>query len=263
MGQPVCSCDLGFSGGNCEDCDAASGHYDDGAGGCLNPVDLRADSRLVLWLDATSTPMISIQPESTDRVAVWRDRSGLNHDASSVEEARPIYRSGAGFSHIAFSDQTHLEISSQFTAGTVFVVARYDRHPDFFQENAGLFSGSGSGRKRIYFTGEKDTNRWLHLDGGGMQRSRLDEKFVNGQNPADLGAMNTHEITVSLQDFAIYSGTDSAPIQDSNWFLGVDRDVDGDGWRGSVAELLVYDVALEPVDRLRVERYLNVKYEIY
>jgi hypothetical protein len=262
LGQPTCECEPGYSGASCEGCDVAGGYFPDGSDGCVNPLLLGMNAlEPEVWLDAADMNSV-VQLPGSNVVERWRDRTAKGHDALPALSNFPELAENGGKQFLSFA-ATPLEVRSNMTVGTVFVVARYGAGDgQVFEQQSGLFSGKGGAAdsQRVYFTGEANQRAWLNLSPTDQHRSRLTTKFVNGVEPIP----SPHAIPGNdLRDWMIFSGTDADPVSHGHWFIGSDRAADSFPWVGDVAEILIYEVALLQEDRKQIEGYLNEKWRIY
>ena len=207
---------------------------------------LTADAALnmALRLDAT-------QFTSAGAISTWEDSSGKNgvgngYDATASGATQPsVNLTGQNSLPTVEFDGSDdfMSIGHTFTAGTVFVVANYNTAT--FGSFDGLFGGDTNITDQIYFTGDGGDSFWFGA-------SQLNSRYDNGSGPTS---------TIStLDQWNLFSGTDSSPQSLDNWLIGTDRGIGGRSWDGSISEIIVYEEVLSEFDRQGVEVYLNEKW---
>lgn len=138
-----------------------------------------------------------------------------------------------------------MAIAHTYTSGSVFVVAKYDTGT--FSGFDGLYGGDNVGNNgHLYFTGTNGASAWYT-----GAPSQLNARYDNGVSPTSTIA--------TLNQWNLFSGTDSTPQSLSSWTIASDRGAGGRIWDGDIGEIVVYEQLLSDFDRKGVEVHLDEK----
>ncbi|MBM4003167.1 MAG: DUF1553 domain-containing protein [Planctomycetes bacterium] len=233
------------------------------------------DKGLVLWLRADA----GVDKDELDRVRAWCDvrfrDSPEKPDSEPVagrrpqadqplSQFRPIWVADAGhrrpavrfdgsgmFLHV----DRPLLTSQQFTIVAVVRDAGGDSH----REIVSNWDGQG---------GNSTTSVFLGLTG--RNRVRLSDDFVAGelQHPNKwfclTGVARTGETVLFQNDLQIARRPNSLSQRNlsTRYVIGQQGNINGEFWHGEIAELLVYDQALEDRELRRLTSYLGQQYQL-
>ena len=222
---------------------------------------------LRLWLDAGA----GVDVDDNGRVKAWRDQSGLNnHLANGGASWRPTYIENAvnGLPALHFDgDENHgygigrgeLELGGKDNEATLFLV---------FRGNAKTFGakvfcygkGQGTGHILAGVEFDIDIDKRFSSDIGTAYKAGQGYRVFTARVDGSEGAVEVFEnarrtATKNRRPF---------PVLDKGRILIGCRDIGKAnnrlGARADVAEVLLYNVALEDDARAMVERYLMTKY---
>lgn len=221
---------------------------------------------LSLWLKADAGVTTS-----GGVVTAWADQSGLGHDATKLDGGATL-TTGAlnGLPAVAFSGSDNFSISGQVLANaagqfSIFAVATDTGgtgggHREIFS-NWDQYNMGGS----VYFgTTTSATGRMLRL---------TDELSTS----TDVTSPSSFSILNSVRDTGdrlyVFQGTtvlngnivSSTRNLTTGYYLGTQGTLrtltsDAENWKGQIAELLVYDKALNTQEWIAVNSYLTEKY---
>jgi hypothetical protein len=230
------SADLLDLGGESTSLYAYYGEVDRGKSSLDSPKDY---PNLKLWLDASDSSMIV--KDSSNRVSLWKDKSGNSNDANQTDNAKQAV--------------IHNNVLNSMP------VLRFDGSDDFMK-----FSGSKTFQTFFLVLNSRDgTNfsawRWP-LGGYTSASNKLSILFGRAAN-STLGGSNisingdsTSNSFSPLINHKIVSISPSASYQRNDWKLAT-----GDAeWKGDFAEIIAYSDTLSPSETAKVERYLARKW---
>lgn len=221
-----------------------------GGGAPFSPSDLAG---LTLWLKADAIVGLS----DSDPISTWSDSSGSSNDATAALTLRPTYKTSiinslpvARFNgSLNFLTGTSLSLSQPLT---LFLLGSIDTTSG---GNSGIFDGTGGAR--CLLVGFGGSNQ-VQLFAGGFDNAvsytastvkafsaiyngSSSELRVNGGTPAS-GNPGTNSLGV----YVIGKYSDSTPKYPMD-----------------IAEVIVYNSALNSTDRGKVETYLGAKYSLF
>jgi hypothetical protein len=222
------------------------------------------DGSLVLWLKADE----GVSLDGQNRVKSWEDHSPAKHHASQeMFEARPVlvndairrqpairFDGNGRFMHLAGE-----VLQSQQC--TIIAVAS-DQVGD--GPHRGIFSNwNGS-------AGNSTTSIFLGTTRNG--KVRLSDDFVTAPSLMQPGEPFLLTAVAGSDGAMIYQGTDlladkGSPVAQRNlktpYVIGQQGNINGEYWNGDIAELLVYDRALDPSELEEAWGYLNGRYGLW
>ena len=222
------------------------------------------DSDLVLWLDASQ----DVEATDAGTVLKWSDRSGRGHHAHAQGDPLLI-RDGLNGQPVIRLDGNHDWFS---LAGQVVNDSRHSivaMVNDTSQNGHRNLIGNWDGPN-----GNSASSVFLGTTGEGSRSVRFTDDFTG--SPGAMELLDPHEffLLTSIADAqnarvfqnATLIGEKGAAIAarklDTAWTVGRQGTFDGEYWDGDVAEILVFDAALNDTDRLRVWWYLARKYNL-
>ncbi|MFO0846473.1 MAG: hypothetical protein U0797_29575 [Gemmataceae bacterium] len=241
---------------------------------------------LALWLDAArlaearKAAGLSALKDG-EPLEVWPDGSGAKKDVTQRDVgARPTYRQAEGFRAVRFDGRgKYLGLSSagqSFKEATVFVVAapypNRDGFPAFLSMGAKGKNDFETGLNIDQAVGVPPRFEFVNVEGAGSQGAKNLAKeasphgavvrlcvtsvpgksgtalWINGKRQADRDraagtVLRADELLVGARYYTL-----GGPPQPRGFL------------HGDIAEVLVYDRALDDADRAAVEKYLSAKY---
>lgn len=232
-------------------------------------------SYLQLWLQAESLANLN----SGDKVASWEDSSGTGNTASNPDEAtQPVYIAGAlnGMPVVRFADGGNAANAGQYLDSLLTLNA-----------NGASFSAivllrsaaSATARDTILQPlndGAVNNGRTvLYLENNAglvcKAKSFASETAFESARGCASGEWAIYSLvqdsgagTVSLWRNGDPDGTASMgafTTPNSQWRIGDNKPRNG-GLQGDIAEILIYNAAIDPVDRAAAEDYLMAKYNL-
>jgi hypothetical protein len=220
-------------------------------GGGFSPLDVAG---CTLWLDgadaatmydATSGGSLSADGEE---VARWEDKSGAAKHVTQATGAKQPLRDATGLNgldSLRWPDTTNdlgLYSDSSLEADTIFVVATFPGST-FSSVYEGLFNS----KTTFIILGSSGRLEWYPPAVAGTF-------YTNGvASAAPLPALNSGAV-ITRKTSSSQSLTSIA--------VGHERVFPSRGWRGIIAEVIVYDTPLADGDREAVENYLGTKWGI-
>ncbi len=213
---------------------------------------------LRLWLRA------SAGTQGPGPVSAWFDQSGQANDANQLNDTnrRPVLVENAinGQPAVRFDGMDDVlnlpDCMNGATGGEVFMVMRLQ---DFSRQTYNNFldlSATGAASK---YTAD------LIINAFGAQEEVLINKPDNASTVTQVHLFNS---SISNDGTQITSINDVAQATVVNRTVGfttnpmIGNDVNGAGFYGDIAEVIVFDRVLSQVERTAVEQYLNLKYRI-
>jgi len=239
---------------------------------------------LKIWLSADSNVTFSIP---TKKVEAWGDKSGNNNNVSqttkSLQPKRYTYSGSEtdntgelnGKTRISYypSSTPHYLGSDDitlmpFSTGdfTVFIVAAYDVNVSSTQESVLGLEPAGAGAGFIKL-GQKNIGEYQAIVSDGTN-SITANQFLAANEAIMTYKLDGDTMTIYANNVA---GTPVTTVGfdatgkfiAGEFFVGGYPSVSTSGFKGSVAEVIVYNTALTDNKRQEVEDYLNKKYRIY
>lgn len=238
---------------------------------------------LLLWLDASAqagaTRALGAKPSKTgDSVEYWYDSSGFGRNVRQPNaEVRPTFRVEHGIGSIRFNGHgTNFSLGSLGLSAknltTILVVAPF--------QNAGNFRGLVS----MHAKGEDDFISGINVDLGPYGSAKFDTVNVEGAGASGVQNLRVqsapflqfHRLcvvsAVGTQGVTLYvDGQQEGTRARSNQLIHIDelavgaRHYGGDAARGffagEIAEVLVYDRALNEPELAVIDKYLADKYQ--
>ena len=245
---------------------------------------LQVKDGLTLWFDAEkikeALPEIGVKGfDFTKRkIEAWPDASGNGHHARQANpEFRPMLQTSAGGSAVRFDGKGEFlsaAWSANLEAASVFIVAAPRMNGGGFRALASLHPPE----RNDYMAG-------LNVDLGGAASTTLERINVEGAGTKgqsnllrtrfDLGTFHVFSIEVAAEKLSLrVDGKDEGsrarkpePMELSEFLIGA-RWYSNDAsprsprgfFDGDIAEMIVFDRALAPDERAKVEKYLLEKH---
>lgn len=241
------------------DCDGVQDGDDPGCG--FRPTEI---SGLKLWLDASSEDNFRTMGRNDD-VEDWFDLSGNSNHASQNGMERPRLEVVEGQNRVRFNGDRYMEIanesnfdfSSEMTAIVVFSVETFDR-----DWQALLTKGDQTWRlhRRANSNdmGFSYNNFWggHNISGGDARGGDLHQIMARWDDgSSDLWFNASHVADDGHLDGSLSTNDD--PV-----WLGNNSDHPDRQWRGDIAEVIVYDRALNGGERALIFDYLRTKWSL-
>jgi len=247
-----------------------------GAAGGLGPGGVGhtdGSTALVLWLrsdhDAYSDAGCSIAATNGAPVSCWRDQSGEGNHATESATARPTYYTAVQNSQptIRFdgvNDGFSLNPSLLPTGNSArtFIFATKDNGSVGTQSTFSY--GVDIGGRRINVTttaAETSVAHNLHSYGinsgtTNWQMLAMDLPLASPSNGWDFyrNGAQLSPVTLAGSPQTVNTGTTSATLGRDSFFTG--------RFNGDIAETIIFNVELPPVQRILVENYVSAKYNI-
>lgn len=228
---------------------------------------------LRLLLDAENA---TLEFADGDPVVIWRDASGLGHDATPPAGGEPMLATSAlnGRATLGFDgvdDYLTLPVDfDDFTAGvSLFIIARPTVLQDGFKM---LVLGNGAGQENLVL-GRRNLTPALQYftndSAGGVEWFFTGDTLVAGeaalfsviQDPGAADALTS--ATVSKNGTAIGTGDVYVPPVASRGSNYLGRSYWADGlFQGELAEVILYDRKLTRAEEDDVRAYLEAKYDL-
>lgn len=231
----------------------------------------------VLWLGADhgvySDAGITLAA-TTNNVRQWNDRSGNGRNAIQATSAeRPNYFTGSlnGYPVLRYAaannDRMLSTGLSTANVASVFVIGRYSSLPS---PNPGLLQGSPAGNGYTSDAAQKSIGMWVassnsNLWGRGVQS---DATQRNISQVTTLSA-NTAYVFNSIYDGSVIQQYLNNGVSGSVTYNGTLRSwtdmcigcqAGTEGWNGDIAEVIVYNEAVNSAQRIIIANYLSAKY---
>lgn len=214
----------------------------------------------VLWLRADS--LIGDGLADAAAVATWRDLSGQGKDVSqSTGSAKPTLQTGelVGRPVVRGDGGDKLVSSSGYslTALTAFVVVTNSATAT--DHIIGEWKTTGNQREWRIWVDTAGSYR-ASASSNGTATTTVGSTSIT--NPAILATKHTGS-ALTLYKNGTDVGNGAATLFDGTAALSIaDGEDFSQGYPGDIAEAVIYNRALEDIDRKRVERYLGARYGI-
>jgi hypothetical protein len=207
-----------------------------------------------------------VETASDGGVIRWGDKSGQGHAATSPGDGlAPLWKeTGLGGRPALQFEGTRqfLNLAGQVVAGkeaTIFAVAT-DRAEGSHREILSNWNGAA---------GNSTTSLFVGTTGKGVVR--VSDDFTTAAEVSD--PTNPFVLTVSLgnQGVAVWQNDRELGRRSSNlsprnlstpWVIGQQGNIQGEYWKGELAELIVFDRELTEPERQEIGRYLLKRYAI-
>lgn len=230
-----------------------------GSGGDPNP----SYPGLWAWYDASNgVNGLGVPPADGAPATEWHDRGYQVHNLTRTGNgSEPIYQEGVanGYPALAFQGGKYLwgNQSSEFGsipgAKTLFFVAKTDS-----ADGGYLFDGVTSSGRNALFTGQNSApGKWVTFTG---------QSSISGPTVAS-GVYQVHSLIVEdgfqehfINGVRVMQGTEPSQAL-KGMMLGARYSV-SNFYSGNIAEVLVYEEQLTPIDRVAIENYLITKHPI-
>lgn len=222
----------------------------------------RTEKSLVLHLRAGDGVTI----DTDGRVTAWQDLSGRRHHASqSVADRRPRFeRDGfAGQAALSFDGDgefLHVEGTLLEDAHCTVVAVVNDRALSGHREIISNWDGAA---------GNATTSLFLGLTGESSVRFSdafsAEARSVSRGAPFIITAVSgSDQVRVSINGQIQGAMPNGLPPRNLStpWVIGQQGNIDGEYWRGGIAEIRVYDRALSEVEHASIVRELSHRYSI-
>ncbi|MEZ6073620.1 MAG: LamG-like jellyroll fold domain-containing protein [Pirellulales bacterium] len=235
---------------------------DDGTAASAAVDDLTVRDALVLHLRADS----GVTLDATGAVVTWQDASSARHDASQADvEQRPFLVADA----VGGQPAARFDGSGRFLR----LAGRLLDSPQCAVVAVATDQGNGGHREIISNwdgdAGNAGSSVFLGLTGEATVRF-TDARAQAGElaerhEPFVLTAVNAPGETAVYQNGGLLTRETSAlPDRrlDTEWVIGQQGNINGEFWRGDIAEVIVYDRALSADELADVWNYLYARYGI-
>lgn len=244
-----------------------------------------SNANLILWLDGADPSNNDSPPSNNTQISTWTDKSPAGNNATESASRRPRFRTSSPFttasdtngkSALEFdgsNDYMAVDISAlNGSEYTIFVMmARSSNTTNQFAIgtlsttlNEGLSVGYGpnSGSNPLYQIGQSSND--LNLPGKPFD-SPKPVLLVAEFNNSGTASLRGHYLYVHARDGAIYkvSNTNTNPLTNipsgntDGTSGAIGRALGSDYLEGYIAEILVYNTALNAIQRSAIEGYLK------
>lgn len=231
----------------------------------------------VLWLSADNRVYSNagtVPATNSQNVQQWNDRSGNGrHAAQATAGNRPNYFTGAinGYPvlrYIAGNNDRMLSSGlSTANVASAFVLGRYTSLPS---PNPGLLQGTPSGNGYTSDATQKSIGMWV-ASGSSRLWGRGVQSDGTQQNISEVTALsaNTTYVFNSVYDGSVIQQYVNNGVSGSVTYNGTLRswtDMSigcqhgNESWNGDIAEVIVYNVAVNEAQRIIIANYLAAKY---
>jgi hypothetical protein len=209
-----------------------------------------------------------VETDESGGVVRWRDLSGAEHDAAQSDPIRRPQRIADGMNGrptLRFDGQRRfLESAGQVLTSQHFTVFAVVTDAGGTASHRTLFSNWSARDGNIFtavFLGTTgDSAVRLTDDFAGVgQLQEPSKPFLLSGVSADQGAF----LFQNLRELAHKSSPLSVRNLSTNYVIGQQGNIDGEYWRGDLAELVVYDRALTDDERTIVSRALSERYDLW
>ncbi len=230
---------------------------------CATDSSLTIKSGLTVWYDATDVDCdgnSSNEPATGDKVAVWRDKSTSNHDASvsDVTYAPSYYKTSAinNMPALSFSSGQYSSTAAMTLAGNNSIIMILDSTST---QSANLWASSTDSQNiKLLYQG---VNIIGQIGGGSASSSAYYSNtpailsYIYSEGSSSKIYINGHQGT---------AGSSPYPNIDTNSVSYNIASSSGgsSSYSGLIGEVLVYNQALSEEDRITVESYLSNKWGI-
>ncbi len=223
-----------------------------------------AYASLYSWLDASDGVNGPGQPLDGTPATSWDDRSVAGHGlprVSTTVSRQPVFRSAAvnGLPALDFDGDDFIwgdnaaEFGTLAGAKTIFAVCEVDAA----DLNSYVFDSSSSAGRNALLTGQSATpDTWQIWTGTGI---------AGAVTAVNKGTVEVHALVLDngfqehfIDGASAYTGAEG--LQDLSGFIVGSRYNTANGYRGRIAEILIYGEVLAAADRQAVEGYLANKY---
>ncbi len=257
---------------------------------CFTPVSNYPNeiADLTIWLSADSNVTFSIP---TKRVSTWNDRSGNSNNVSqATSDKQPLrytFKGGADARNVGdFDGKTRFvfdELKSQnlksitpannpLASGdfTIFIASNYTTDTSPTQESVFALEPAAIGLGQIQL-GQREATTFKAQVSDGTTDLAATVAIASASETED----NIISYKLNADTLTLYlNGRAGTPVTDAafnatlkfgfcDWYIGGLPTIASSFFDGSVAEVIVYDRALNDTERNKVEDYLNKKYKIY
>lgn len=241
------------------------------------PAGVGDNANNVLWLSAdhgTFSNAGSTPATNGQNVRQWNDRSGNGrHAAQSTSANRPNWHSNQlnGYPVMRFTAANNDRMASLGLAtgnrASVWIVARHNGLPS---SNPGLLQGAAAGNAYANPPGDKNIGMWVSsatsqvwgrgIQGDGTQRNvTMATALSNGQ----AYVINTMYRPASIDQY-VDNGTAGSVTSNGtlrSWTdVAIGCQAGSESWNGDIAEVLVFNEAVNDAQRIIVSNYLSAKY---
>lgn len=236
--------------------------------GSFNPTTL---SNLALWLDAADTSPTNIT-ESSGKVSIWSDKSGLGNDATqgtgaqqpttnatTINGRNVIDFDEVSSNNLNLGQPASLDFTPQTDEFTVFTVVNVDTNNE-----GATFSKAGASLGLRQFHHFIQTNAFKSVIGG----TQRDFSGTATGSPKILSqTTTTSEIEGFVNGVSGGGGSIGTATNSNDILIGARRADDANGGlafllTGSIAEIIVYGRSVTDLERVQVETYLADKWGI-
>jgi len=257
---------------------------------CFTPVSNYPNeiADLKIWLSADSNVTFSIP---TKRVSAWGDRSGNSNNVSQAtndnQPLRYTFKGGSdannvgdldGKTRFVFDHLKEQNLKSTTPANnplvsgdfTIFIASNYATNVDSDQESIFGLEPVAAGYGTIQL-GQREATEYKGQVSDGTTALAATVAIASSSEVEDnimSYKLNSDTLTLYLNGRAGTPATDAAfdaagKFSICDWFIGGLPTISTSFFSGSVAEVIVYDRALNDTERNKIEDYLNKKYRIY
>ena len=214
---------------------------------------------LSLWLRADA----GVVHDSNGRISIWQDQSGNSSDATQANSGQqPFFTENAinGLPIVHFNGGQYFllpDVMNGATAGEIFVVLKTDVDPPTGSNGLWYFANHQNGWGMWY----PWRDGWIQDGWGSVAR------YIIGDPSQTLDQYHIYNVSsqsgewvARINGLSQYQSSDNSVTFASAPLIG--RNSENQNFRGDIAEIIIYDHVLEPIDRQIVEYYLGGKYPV-
>ena len=242
--------------------------------------DTSGTSELRLWLRADQGALNAGSTSATDTqgVATLLDQSGYgNHATQSITARQPIFDANAvnsilpvlTFDGTASSGQgQYLEMPHfmDFSETTIYAIGRRTGGGVGTAFSMGGHNGTDS-QPKIQFRWHSSNLNWIGV--GGADAEQLQSIPASPSTVFSVDSINIEEQTLTVNSNHATLATDTNPLFVPTNFntnraprIGRDSEITSYNLTGEIAEIIVFDHALNDLERLMIDNALAAKYDI-
>lgn len=241
------------------------------------PGGVGSSSNNVLWLSAdhgTFSNAGSTPATNGQNVQQWNDRSGNGRHADQVTAGnRPNWHSNQLNGHpvmrytAANNDRMQATGVSWANRASVWVVARHNGLPS---NNPGLLQGAATGNAYANPPADKNIGLWVssttsQVWGRGIQSdgTQRNVTMATALNNGQAYVINTMYRAASIDQYVNHGAAGSVATNGTlrSWTdMAIGCQAGNESWNGDIAEVVVYNEAVNDAQRIIIANYLSAKY---
>jgi hypothetical protein len=231
----------------------------------------------VLWLSADHGVFSNagtVPAASTANVQQWNDRSGNGRHATQTTTAnRPNYHGNVinGQPVVRYTAANNDRMLSTGLASTsrasIWVIARHTALPS---SNPGLLQGAASGNAYANPPADKNMGMWVSSStsqvwGRGIQSdgTQRNVTMATALNSGQTYVLNTMYRAASIDQYVNHGAAGTVATNGTlrAWTdLAIGCQAGSESWNGDIAEVIVYNEAVNDAQRIIIANYLAAKY---